>query len=112
MTAREGNMGNCHPEKINVNGGEAEVSKQSGSSEYLCLCIFKVETLIRHQSESMVNCINSAQWIIVGISTIIKQYPIATFHHILGRGFIIPWVILIFIKCLSAYQNQLFYMKV
>ena len=34
------------------------------------------------------------------------------FHHMYGRGFMIPRVILIFIKCLSANQNQLFYMKV
>ena len=25
MTAREGNMGNCHPEKTHVDRGEAEV---------------------------------------------------------------------------------------
>ena len=38
--------------------------------------------------------------------------PIAKFHHVLGRGFMIQGVILIFIKCFSANQNQLFYMKV
>ena len=38
--------------------------------------------------------------------------PVATFHYVLGCGFMIPQVILIFIKCLSANQNQLFYMKV
>ena len=38
--------------------------------------------------------------------------PIAKFHHVLGRGFMIQREILIFIKCLSANQNQLFYMKV
>ena len=38
--------------------------------------------------------------------------PIAKFHQVLGRGFLIQWVILIFIKCLSANQNHLFYMKV
>ena len=38
--------------------------------------------------------------------------PVAKFHHVLGRGFMIQWVILIFIKSLSANQNQLFYMKV
>ena len=32
--------------------------------------------------------------------------------HVLGRGFMILRVILIFIKCLSANQNQLFYMNV
>ena len=38
--------------------------------------------------------------------------PVAKFHHVLGRGFKIQRVILIFIKCLSANQNQQFYMKV
>ena len=38
--------------------------------------------------------------------------PVAKFHHMLGRGFRIQWVILIFIKCLSANQNQLFYKTV
>ena len=38
--------------------------------------------------------------------------PIATFHQVLGRGFLLQRVILIFIKCLSANHNQLFYMKV
>ena len=38
--------------------------------------------------------------------------PVAKFHHVLGTGFMIQRVILIFIKCLSANQNQLFYMKV
>mgnify|MGYP003692152999 CR=1 FL=1 len=38
--------------------------------------------------------------------------PVAKFHHVLGRGFRIQRVILLFIKRLSANQNQLFYMKV
>ena len=38
--------------------------------------------------------------------------PVVMFHHMLGHGFMIPRVIFIFIKCLSANQNQLFYMKV
>ena len=38
--------------------------------------------------------------------------PVAKFRHVLGRGFIIQQVILIFIKFPSANQNQLFYMKV
>ena len=38
--------------------------------------------------------------------------PVAIFHHVLGRGFVFQEVILIFINCLSANQNQLFYMKV
>ena len=38
--------------------------------------------------------------------------PVATFHHVFGRGFMIPRAILIFIKCLPANQNQQFYVKV
>ena len=38
--------------------------------------------------------------------------PVAKFHHVLGRGFMIQRVILISIKCLSVNQNRLFYMKV
>ena len=37
--------------------------------------------------------------------------PVVKFRHVLGRGFMIHWVILIFIKCLLADQNQLFYIK-
>ena len=39
-------------------------------------------------------------------------FHVATFHHVLGRDFMIQGVILTFFKCLSANQNQLFYMKV
>ena len=35
--------------------------------------------------------------------------PVAKFHHVLGRGFMIQRMILIFIKCLSPNQNRLFY---
>ena len=39
--------------------------------------------------------------------------PVAKSHHVLGRGCMIQLVILIFINsCLSANQNQLFYMTV
>ena len=38
--------------------------------------------------------------------------PVAKFCHVLGRGLMTQRVILIFIKCISANQNQLFYMKV
>ena len=66
-----------------------------------------VQTLIRRQSESMVNRmrINSAQSIFFGIS------PVAKFHHVIGRGFMIQRVILIFIKSLSANQYQYFTWK-
>ena len=33
---------------------------------------------------------------------------VAKFHHVLGHGFMIQRVILIFINCLTASQNQLF----
>ena len=38
--------------------------------------------------------------------------PVAKFHHVLGRGFMIQRVYWFLIKCLSANQNQLFYMKI
>ena len=41
-----------------------------------------------------------------------SNITLAKSHHVLGRGFMIQRLILIFIKCLSASQNQLFYMKV
>ena len=74
-----------------------------------------IQTLIRHQSESMVNSarINYAQsiffWNITRRQTI---SPVAKSRHVLVRGFMIHRVIFIFIKCRSANQNQLFYMKV
>ena len=43
---------------------------------------------------------------------IISLSTIAKFHNVLGCGFMIQWVILIFIKCFSSNQNQLFYVKV
>ena len=42
------------------------------------------------------------------LTTINKQYH--PFHHVKGRALMIQRVI--FIKCLSANQNQLFYLKV
>ena len=77
-----------------------------------------IQTLIhvRRQAESMVirTRINSAlsifHWNITRLQAI---SPVAKFHHVLRCGFMmIHWVILIFIKCLSANKNQLFYMKV
>ena len=38
--------------------------------------------------------------------------PVAKLQHVLGRGFVIQRVILIFMKCLPVNENQLFYMKV
>ena len=38
--------------------------------------------------------------------------PIAKSYHMLGRGLMIQQVILIFIKCFLANQNQLFYINV
>ena len=57
--------------------GFAEVSKQCRSSVFVF--VFRtpcIQTLIRHQSESMVNStrVNSAQSIIFGISPVVKQY--------------------------------------
>ena len=67
------------------------------------------------QSESKVNRthINSAQSIFFwNITRRQAISPVAKFHHVLGHGFMIRWVILIFIQCLSANQNQQFYKKV
>ena len=70
--------------------------------------------LIRRQSESMVNRTrqNSAQSIFFEITRRQAISPVAEFHYVPGGGFMIQRVILIFIKCLSANQNELFYMKV
>ena len=68
-------MGNCHPEKTNVDRG--------------AVSMFFWNTTRRQVISS-----------------------VAKFHHMLGRGFMIQRGILIFIKCLSANQNELFYMKV
>ena len=72
-----------------------------------------IQTLIRRQSESVVNRtrINSAQSIFFFWNITRRQAisPVATFNHVFGSGFVIQRVILIFINCLSANQNQLFY---
>ena len=95
------------------------VSKQSRSSEYLCfyfvLRIFK-RSWMRRKWESMVNrtSINSAQSIIFKFWNITRRQPIspvATFHRVLGRGFMIQRVVLIFIKCLSAIRINYFTWK-
>ena len=72
---------------------------------------FVFRTLIRRQSESMVNRtrINSAQSIFFRRQAI-SHVP--KFNRVLVRDFMIQWVILIFINCISANQNKLFYMKV
>ena len=38
--------------------------------------------------------------------------PIAKFHHVVGRGFMIQRVIFIFIRYFLASQNKIFYVKV
>ena len=91
-------MGNCQPEKINVDQSVFRIPY--------------IHTLIRRQS-SIVNRtrINSAQTIFFWEYHITRRQaisPIAKFHHVLGRGFMIQRVILILIKCLSANQIQLF----
>ena len=56
--------------------------------------------------------INSAQSILLwNIICHLAISHVANVHHVLGRGFMIQRVILFFMKCLSANQNQLFYMK-
>ena len=64
---------------------------------------------IHVKSESMVNRtrINSAQSIFFwNITRRQAISPVAKFHHVLGRGFMIQRVTFIFIKGLSANQNQ------
>ena len=68
-----------------------------------------IQTLVRRQSESIVNstrifCAVDIFWNIIRRQAI---SPVSKFHHVLRRGFMIQRVILIFIKCLSAIQNQL-----
>ena len=103
----KGNLSNCHHEKNNVDRGVHVLFYE--------MFYMYIQTLIRCQSESMVNCtrIHSAQSIFFwNITRRQAVSPVAKFHHVLGRCFIIQRVILIFIKCLSVNQNQLFYMKV
>ena len=61
---------------------------------------------MRRQSEYIVNRTRiNIFWNITRRQTI---SPVAKFLHVLGLGFMIQRVILIFIKFLSAKQNQLF----
>ena len=86
--------------------------KKSRSSEFRTPLI---QTLILHQSESMVNCMRINSYESIYFWNINRRQaisPVAKFHHMLGRGFMIYWVILIFIECLSANQCQPLYMKV
>ena len=57
--------------------------------------------------------INSAQSIFfLNITRHQAISSVSKFDQVLGRGLMIQQVILIFIKCVSANQNRLFYMKV
>ena len=92
------------------------VSKQSRSSEYLSLHFvlhnFKAHTTpVRIYSEPCAHkfCVVDIFW---NISRPHAISPIAKFHHVLERSFIIQRVIFSFIKCLSANQNKLVYMRV
>ena len=74
-----------------------------------------IQMLTRRLSESMVNRtrINSAQSIFFfNITRRQALTAVAKFHHVLGCGFTIQRVVLIFKECLTANQNQLLYMKV
>ena len=89
------------------------VSKQSKSSEYLSLYFVHRKfsaytTPVRIYGEPYVHKF----WAVDIFGNITHHQaisPVAKFHHVLGRGIMIQRVILIFIKCLSANQNQLFY---
>ena len=90
------------------------VAKQSRSSEYLSYYSVNSNahtTPVRIYGETYAHkfCAVDIFWNITRHQAI---SPVAKFRHVLGRGFMIQRVILKFITCLSANQNQLFYMKV
>ena len=64
-------------------------------------------TPVKIYGESYANkfCVVDILWNITHRQSI---SPVAKFHHVLGRGFRIQQVILIFIKRLSANQNESF----
>ena len=83
------------------------ILKQSRSSDYLSLYSYNSNALtmparIYGESYAHKSC---------AVDIFLEYHP-SPCHHMLGRGFMIHRVILIFIKCLSANQNQQFYMKV
>ena len=91
-------------------------SKQSRSSEY-CACISYFVysnaqmTPVRIFGEPYAHKICAVD-IFGNISRSQAISPVAKSHHVLGRGLMIQRVILIFIKCFLANQNQLLFMKV
>ena len=82
-------MGNCDPSKTNVNLGFASVD---------------IDFLGVKISHVILTCSQFSRRQAIS--------PVAKFHHLLGRGFIIQRVILIFIKCLSANQNHSDWIKI
>ena len=129
MTAREGNMGNWETIShvtlscsqyteylLNTSSTLRLVPKQSRWSE--CLSLYFVFCKFKRFYDATMNL-----WWTVCAQILRSRYfwnitrrqeisPVAKFHHLQGRGFMIQRGILMFIKCLSANQNQLFYIKV
>ena len=75
-----------------------------------------IQTLIRRQSESIIMTNRTRIYYAQSIffRNITRRQvisPVAKIHHVLGRGLLIQRVILFFTKCLSANQNQIFYIE-
>ena len=78
---------------------------------WVCISYSVNLNALRCQSESMRAKIRRSRFFF-NITRRQAILPVAKFHHVLGRGFMIQRVILIFIKCLSANQNQLLYIYI
>ena len=92
------------------------VSKQSMSSKYLYIshsvCSNAHTTPVRIYGEPYMHKFCAVDFFFLEYHSSSSNITRCQFHHGLGRGLMIQRVILIFIKCLSANQNQLFYLKV
>mgnify|MGYP003690464617 CR=1 FL=1 len=152
LTAREGNMGNCHTKKTNATEAEPRLTLVFEDWHFPCdplvqsiinilyWMLIKNNVYITFGIKTTGKVINSVcisysvnsnaltmpvriygepyahKFCVIDIFWNITRRqgmsPVARFHHVLGRSFVIQRVILIFIKCLSVNQNQLIYMKV
>ena len=130
MTAREGYMENCHPDKTNVNLGFASVDigfigvTSSHNNHYIILNVNKIHRLHYAWFQNHPGQVNI--WVCISYSlnsttpgriygepymhkfcavnifwNITRRQaisPVAKFHHVLGLGFMIQRVKLIFIN--------------
>ena len=133
--------GNCHPSKNNVNRSEAMLPSCAVNNYHIILnvnlwhclhyiwfqnspgqvniwvCILYLiksnahTTPVRIFGESYAHKFDLHSWCFFNITRSQTIPPIAMFHHVLGFGFMIQQLILIFIKCLSANQNSHFTWK-